>query len=93
MTSNASRAIVLDLDGGGAVLSNLNNSSGSARIPVSCEYDGAQHRFGLNAQYLTEVLKAYEGDSITMELNGAGKGMIAREEGVTFLIMPITLPT
>ena len=68
---------------------NLNNTSGSARIPVGCTYEGGSERFGLNASYLTEILKAFDGDEITFELNGPGR-VLAREEGVTFLIMPIT---
>lgn len=93
MTSSASRGIVLEIGGDQAVLSNLNNTTGSARIPLACRYAGSGERLGLNAQYLGEVLRAYESDELTMELNGPGKGMIIREERTTFLIMPITLPS
>ena len=92
MTSSASRGIVVELSASEAVLSNLNNASGTARIPVSCEYNGAGERLGLNAQYVGEVLKACDGEQVTIALNGPGKGLIIREAAVTFLIMPITLP-
>ncbi|MDA3963435.1 MAG: DNA polymerase III subunit beta [Planctomycetota bacterium] len=92
MTSAASRGIVLELGSHEAVLSNLNNTSGSARIPLSCSYTGSGDRLGLNAQYVSEVLRAYDAESVQIELNGPGKGLIIREEGTTFLIMPITLP-
>jgi DNA polymerase III subunit beta len=90
MTSNTSRGIVLNLAPEQAVLSNLNYTNGSARIPVSCAYQGAAVRFGINAQYLGEVLKVYKGSKIEVEM---AKGLIMRESGVTFLIMPISLPT
>ncbi len=90
MTSNTARGIVMSLENGQALLSNLNYTNGSAKIPVACRYDGATQRLGVNAQYLTEVLKVYKGPSIRIELT---RGLIMREEGVTFLIMPISLPT
>lgn len=93
MTSAASRGIVLELGAHEAVLSNLNNTSGSARIPLVCEYTGAGDRIGLNAHYVGEVLRAYDGDRITLQLNGPGKGLLAHEDGTTFLVMPITLPS
>ena len=89
MTSNTARGIVMSLDGGKAVLSNLNYTNGSAKIPVSCRYSGAPQRFGINAQYLSEVLKVYKNPSIRIEL---ARGLIMREGGVTYLIMPISLP-
>lgn len=89
MTSNTARGIVMSLDQGQAVLSNLNYTNGSAKIPVSCRYDGNAQRLGVNAQYLGEVLKVYKSPSIRIELT---RGLIMREDGVTYLIMPISLP-
>ena len=67
-------------------------NSGSARIPVNCTYGGSPLRIGLNAHYLGEVLKVFESDEVRLELYGPGKGIIIREPGTTFLVMPITLP-
>lgn len=92
MTSSASRGIVLEVGAEEAVFTNLNSAAGSARIPVPCRYDGAGERVGLNAQYLSDILRAYDGDEITIEFNGPGRGLIMRERDATFLIMPITLP-
>ena len=92
MTSAASRGIVLQICPTEAVLSNLNHTAGSARIPIKCSFDGGSERLGLNAAYLSEVLKAINGDTVTIELNGPGKGLIIRNESSCFLIMPITLP-
>ncbi len=89
MTNQTSRGIVLSLDKDQAVLSNLNYTNGSARIPVVCNYAGAEQKFGINSQYLTDVLKAYQGEKLGIEL---GRGLIMRATGVTFLIMPISLP-
>jgi len=91
MTSNASRAIVFELGHDQVILSNLNVTTGSARIPVPCVHDGGDERFGLNSQFLGEVMRAFDQEEITWELNGAGRGLIAREPGSTFLLMPITL--
>lgn len=89
MTSNTNRGIVMQLASGQAVLSNLNYTQGSARIPVTCTYQGGNVRMGINAQYLGEVLKVYKAPRVEIEI---AKGLIMREPGVTFLIMPISLP-
>jgi DNA polymerase III sliding clamp (beta) subunit (PCNA family) len=56
---------------------------------VRCNYQGSPLRLGVNAQYLSDVLKVYKGDFIGMELS---RGLIMRESGATYLIMPISLP-
>ena len=90
MTSNASRAIVMNIEDGKSMLSNLNNTSGSAEVPVRCTFTGSgETKIGLNATYLTDVLRVYDGDEISIELNGPGKGLIMHNKSVTFLIMPI----
>jgi DNA polymerase-3 subunit beta len=89
MTSQTSRGIVINLERDLAVFSNLNYTNGSARIPVKCAYQGSNLRLGVNAQYLSDVLKVYKGDSIGIELS---RGLIMREPGATYLIMPISLP-
>ena len=89
MTSNTSRGIVLTLNHDQAMLSNLNYTNGSARIPVTCTYQGGSLKLGINALYLGEVLKVYKSPRIEIEM---AKGLIMREPGVTYLIMPISLP-
>ncbi len=89
MTQQASRAIVLSLDKDQAVFSNMNYTNGSARIPVSCQYAGAPAKFGLNSQYMSDILKVYSGEHIGIEVS---RGLIMREPGVTYLVMPISLP-
>ena len=90
MTNQTSRGIVLALDHDQAVFTNLNYTNGSARIPVTCSYGGSPLRQGINSQYLADVLKVYKSERIAIELS---RGLIMREPGVTFLIMPISLPT
>jgi len=89
MTSSTSRGIILTLSHDQAVFSNLNFTNGSARIPLGCTYQGANLRLGINAQYLGEVLRVYKGARIDIEI---AKGLIMREPGATYLIMPISLP-
>jgi DNA polymerase-3 subunit beta len=89
MTSQTSRGIIITLDKDQSVFSNLNYTNGSARIPVRCTYQGSTIRLGVNAQYLSDVLKVYKGDNIGIELS---RGLIMREPGATYLIMPISLP-
>ncbi|MFW5829050.1 MAG: DNA polymerase III subunit beta [Planctomycetota bacterium] len=93
MTSSANRGIVMALEPERAVLSNFSHSSGTAEIPIACEYAGTPQRLGLNAGYLQEVLKVYSREDVAIELNGPGRGMIMRDDDVTFLVMPITLPS
>jgi DNA polymerase III sliding clamp (beta) subunit (PCNA family) len=89
MTQQASRAIVMSLDRDQAVFSNMNYTNGSARIPVTCQYSGAPAKFGLNSQYMSDILKVYSGEHIGIEVS---RGLIMREPGVTYLVMPISLP-
>ena len=92
MTSAASRGIVVQLNNSEAILSNLNHTTGSARIPIKCTFDGGEERIGMNAGYLSEVLKAMGNETCSIQLNGPGKGMIIKNDDSCFLIMPITLP-
>jgi DNA polymerase III subunit beta len=89
MTSNTSRGIVLTLNPDQAVLSNLNYTNGSARIPLQCAFQGQAMKLGVNAQYIGDVLKVYKSPRIDIEIS---RGLIMREPGVTYLIMPISLP-
>jgi DNA polymerase-3 subunit beta len=89
MTSQTSRGIVIALERDLAVFNNLNYTNGSARIPVTCVYQGSNLRLGVNAQYLNDVLKVFKNEKIAIELS---RGLIMREPGATYLIMPISLP-
>ena len=89
MTQTASRSIILHIDRDTAILSNMNSLQGSARIPIPCQYQGQVTRYGLNADYLQNILKVYEGEHIGIEIS---RGLIMREPGVTYLVMPISLP-
>jgi DNA polymerase-3 subunit beta len=89
MTSQTSRGIVIALEHNVAVFNNLNYTNGSARISVPCSYQGQNVRLGVNAQYLSDVLKVYKNEQIAIELS---RGLIMRETGATYLIMPISLP-
>jgi DNA polymerase III sliding clamp (beta) subunit (PCNA family) len=89
MTSQTSRGIVIALEHNLAVFNNLNYTNGSARISVPCVYQGQSIRLGVNAQYLSDVLKVYKSEQIAIELS---RGLIMRETGATYLIMPISLP-
>jgi DNA polymerase III sliding clamp (beta) subunit (PCNA family) len=89
MTNQTSRGIVMALEAGKAVFSNLNYTNGSVRIPVACDYNGLTCKLGLNAQYLSDVLKVWSKDRIDIEIS---RGLVMREPGVTYLIMPISLP-
>jgi DNA polymerase-3 subunit beta len=90
MTNQTSRGIVMALERDQAVFSNLNYTNGSARIPVACQYGGSATKLGINAQYLGDVLRVYKSDKISIELS---RGLIMREPGATYLIMPISLPS
>jgi DNA polymerase-3 subunit beta len=90
MVSQNNRAIVLELARDKAVLSNMPGSGGNARIPVPCQYAGQNVKMGINAQYLADVLRIYGSERIGIEM---GRGLIMREPGATYLVMPISLPS
>jgi len=89
MTNQTSRGIVLTLEPGIAVFSNLNYANGSVRIPVACSYAGGNLKLGMNAQYLQDVLKVWSAERIAIDLS---RGLVMRDGGATFLIMPISIP-
>lgn len=90
MTNQSSRGIIMTLERDQAVFANLNYTNGSARIPVACAYAGSTLKLGINAQYLGDVLKVFKSEQVTIELS---RGLIMREPGATYLLMPITLPS
>ena len=93
MTNSNARAIVVELSSGQAILRNLSSAAGSAQIPVACVYDGNARKIGFNAEYLGNVLRVYEGDTIAIELSAPGRGAIIRQDNATFLVMPVALPS
>lgn len=90
MITAANRAVVLRLEKDKAVLENLPGVGGNARIPLACQYGGNPVRLGINASYLSDVLRIYGGERLAIEL---GRGLIMREPGATYLVMPISLPS
>ncbi len=92
MTNTHNRGIVMSLTAGEALFSNFSHSTGTAHIPVACDYSGENEKLGMNADYMQSLLRVYTGDTITLELNGSKRGMIIRSETALFLIMPISLP-
>ena len=90
MITAANRAVVLRLEKDKAILENLPGVGGNARIPLPCQYGGNPVRLGINAAYLSDVLRIYGGERLTIEL---GRGLIMREPGATYLVMPISLPS
>jgi DNA polymerase-3 subunit beta len=90
MITAANRAVVLRLEKDKAMLENLPGSGGNARIPLPCQYSGNPVRLGVNAAYLADVLRVYGGERLAVEL---GRGLIMREPGATYLVMPISLPS
>lgn len=90
MVSASNRSIVLNLERDQAVLSNIPGAGGNARIPVACQYAGNPVRLGINAAYLGDVLRIYGSERLGIEL---GRGLIMREPGATYLVMPISLPS
>jgi DNA polymerase III subunit beta len=89
MTSATSRGIIVTLDIDRAIFANLNFAAGSARIPVTCQYTGNPQRLGIDSRYLADVLKVYKGEEFSIEI---GRGLVMREAGASYLIMPIALP-
>lgn len=90
MITAANRALVLRLDKDRALLENMPGSGGNARIPVPCQYAGSPVRLGINAAYIADVLRIYGGERLAIEI---GRGLVMREPGATYLIMPISLPS
>lgn len=90
MITAANRAVVLKLEKDKALLENLPGVGGNARIPLPCQYAGNPVRLGVNAAYLGDVLRIYGGERLAIEF---GRGLIMREPGATYLVMPISLPS
>ncbi len=92
MVDGTTKGVVIDAHDDRAILRNMVVTGGNAEIPVACTVTGETRRIGLNANNLLNILRIYERDTVSIELNRDGKGMILREPGMTYLIMPISPP-
>ena len=92
MVDGTTKGVIIDMVQDQAILRNMVATGGNAEIPITCQNEGSPERIGLNAGNLLNILRVYEQESVSLELNNEGKGIILREPGMTYLIMPITPP-
>ncbi len=68
MTGDRARAVRLQFTSDQVVISAANSDLGEAVEEVSCDYEGAEFRVGINPDYLRDFLSVVETDKVRLEL-------------------------
>lgn len=73
------------------VVSKSTPNVGESREEVAMEYNGKEMVVGFNPQFLMDVLKNIEDDSVSLELLGPDKAGIIRMEDYLYLVLPMRI--
>ncbi|MDW7708917.1 MAG: DNA polymerase III subunit beta [Deferrisomatales bacterium] len=68
LSDQESRSVVLEAQGGLAVLSSADVRLGEARDEIEVEYEGAPLKIAFNAAYVLEALRALGGTAVTLSI-------------------------
>lgn len=58
---------------------------------IAGDFGGAAVRIGLNGSFLTAALRALDGETVTIQLDGTATPVVIREAGVIQVVMPVSL--
>jgi len=64
---------------------------GEIKEVVDAQYDGASMDIGFNTNYLTDVLKKIEDESVCIDFSGPDKPAVLRKQGYVYLLLPIKI--
>lgn len=96
LTGDRARAVRVEVDSEGLVLSAANPDLGEARERVECVAEGGEIAIGLNPDYLAQFLSASESENVKLELKDENSQCVAypvdgEERRYVCVIMPIRL--
>jgi len=94
LTSQDSQAVKLEFMKDKLAISSRSPNLGEAREEFPVEFKGDDTVIGFNPNYLTDVLRSLDAESVLVSLSGSDRpGVIKGENGYLYVIMPMQLTT
>lgn len=85
------QAVKMELFKNKMVVSKSTPDIGESREEVVVEYQGKEMAIGFNPNYLTDVLKNLQQDTVEVELSDSEKPGVIRLPGYTYIVLPMRL--
>jgi DNA polymerase-3 subunit beta len=85
------QAVKLELFKNKLVLSKSTPDVGESREEVAVEYQGKETAIGFNPDYLIDVLKNLDAESVDFELSDSEKPGVIRTGGYVYIVLPMRL--
>ena len=92
ISSEKSRAVKFQLEGGKLTLSASSPEHGTASEEIDVTYSAAKVEVGFNSRYLLDMMNQIEGDTAQFLLNDGASPAIVRDSadvGALYVIMPM----
>ena len=91
MTTAASRAVLFELTSNRLVVSKESPEQGSAREELVVAYNGEPMTAAFNPEFWLDVLKAWEGSEVRVEVAGADRPAVIRQPAFTYVVLPMKI--
>jgi DNA polymerase-3 subunit beta len=92
LTSQDSQGIKLDIEKGRMIVSKHSPDIGEAREELDIDYKGSPFSIGFNPQYIIDVLKNLDQQSVSFELQNPEKpGAIRTKDKYIYVVLPMQL--
>lgn len=92
LTSQDSQVVKMDIEKGRMVISKQSPDIGEAREELEIEYKGQQFSIGFNPDYIMDVLKNLNEQSIGFELENPEKpGVIRTKDKYVYVVLPMQI--
>jgi len=91
LTSTDFQGVKLALEKNRMVISKITPQLGEYKEEIDAEYSGKEMSIGFNPDYLLDVLKALEPETVTFELYGEDKPLVFRSQGYIYLALPMRM--
>ena len=79
----------LSFDDGKLTLQARGADIGSSEVKMDIDYDGKALEVALDPDYVKELLRAVDVDSVVLEMTDGSKPVVFKADGYTYLIMPM----
>ena len=89
MTTATSQAVIFDVDENRLIVSKESPEIGSAREELAVSYSGEKMRIAFNPLFWIEAFKTIDGDEVRIELGGAERPAVIREDDFTYIVLPM----
>ena len=84
-------ACKMELNENRMIISKITPEIGEFSDEINAQYDGALLDIGFNPNYLLDVLKVLDGDSIQIENSGPSKPILFKEQDYLHMVLPMQI--